>query len=282
MCLILFAWQTHSEYPLIVAANRDEFYARRTRPASWWGQAVSLLAGRDEEAGGTWLGINRRGRFAVVTNVRAPNERNPHATSRGLLVLSALQTAQSMGDWVDDCQSRATSFNGFNLIVAEPVALGSRGPGSELVYMSNRLDDGARRLQPGIYGLSNAFLDTPWPKVTRSVTAFACQIAQRVSADGLLRLMADREVAGELELPSTGIPRDWERALSAIQIRANGYGTRATTIVTVRRDGLVGFVERSFDASNPDSHSDRRYEFMIDGAAPSPAGFGDRSKGQQR
>jgi uncharacterized protein with NRDE domain len=282
MCLILLAWQTHSEYPLIVAANRDEFYARRTRPASWWGQAVSLLAGRDEEAGGTWLGINRRGRFAVVTNVRAPNERNPHATSRGLLVLSALQTSQSMREWVDECLSRTHSFNGFNLVVAEPVALGTRGPGSELVYISNRLDSGAHRLQPAIYGLSNAFLDTPWPKVTRAVTAFACQVAQRVSVDALLHLMADREVAGELELPSTGIPRDWERALSAVQVRANGYGTRATTILTVRRDGLVGFVERTFDQSNPDSYLDRRYEFMIDGAAPSPAGFGDRSKGQQR
>jgi uncharacterized protein with NRDE domain len=281
MCLILVAWQTHSEYPLIVAANRDEFYARRTRPASWWGQAVSLLAGRDEEAGGTWLGINRRGRFAVVTNVRAPNERNPHATSRGLLVLSALQTSQPMREWMDDCASRAHSFNGFNLIVAEPVAVGSRGTGSELVYLSNRLDDGVHRLQPGIYGMSNAFLDTPWPKVTRSVTAFACQIAQRVCTDSLLRLMADREVAGELELPSTGIPRDWERALSAIQIRANGYGTRATTILTVRRDGLVAFVERSFDPANPDSQADRRYEFMIDGATPSPAGFGDRGKGQR-
>jgi uncharacterized protein with NRDE domain len=282
MCLILFAWQTHSEYPLIVAANRDEFYARRTRPASWWGQAVSLLAGRDEEAGGTWLGINRRGRFAVVTNVRAPNERNPHATSRGLLVLSALQTSQPMREWLDDCTSRAHSFNGFNLIVAEPVAVGSRGPGAELVYLSNRLDDGPRRLSPGIYGLSNAFLDTPWPKVTRGVTAFACQAAQRVNADALLRLMADREVAGELELPSTGIPRDWERALSAIQIRANGYGTRATTIVTVRRDGLVSFVERSFDPANPDAQSDRRFEFMIDGAIATPAAYGDRGKGQQR
>jgi len=283
MCLILFAWQTHSEYPLIVAANRDEFYARRTRPASWWGQAVSLLAGRDEEAGGTWLGINRRGRFAVVTNVRAPNERNPHATSRGLLALSALQTAQPMREWVDDCLSRAHSFNGFNLIVGEPIAVAPRGPGSELVYMSNRLDEGMHRLQPGIYGLSNAFLDTPWPKVTRGVTAFACHIAQHVHADKLLQLMADREViAGERELPATGIPRDWERALSAIQIRANGYGTRATTVLTVRRDGLVGFIERSFDPVNPDVHSDRRYEFMIDGATASAAGFGDRSKGQQR
>ncbi len=281
MCLILFSWQSHAEYPLIVAANRDEFYARRTRPASWWGQAVSLLAGRDEEAGGTWLGINRRGRCAVVTNVRAPSERNPHATSRGLLVLSALQTSQSMDNWVQECSVRAQSFNGFNLIVAEPIAAGSKATASQLVYLSNRLDASPQSLTPGIYGLSNAFLDTPWPKVTRGVAAFACQVAQRVDADSLLELMSDRELVDEVALPSTGIPRDWERALSSIQIRANGYGTRATTVLTVRRDGLVEFVERSFDAANPDVHSDRRYEFMIDGTSIIPAGLGFRGRGRQ-
>jgi uncharacterized protein with NRDE domain len=281
MCLILVAWQSHAEYPLIVAANRDEFYARRTRPASWWGQAVSLLAGRDEEAGGTWLGINRRGRFAVVTNVRAPSERNPHATSRGLLVLSALQTSLSLPAWMQDCAARQHSFNGFNLILAEPVVPASRATGAQMAYLSNRLDRGAQMLQPGIFGLSNAFLDTPWPKVARGVTGFACQVAQRVDVNSLLALMADREIVPDAELPSTGVPRDWERALSAIQIRANGYGTRATTIVTVRRDGLVSFVERSFDAIHPDQHSDRRFEFMIDGAPISPAGLGDRGRGQQ-
>jgi uncharacterized protein with NRDE domain len=279
MCLILLAWQSHAEYPLIVAANRDEFYARRTRPASWWGQAVSLLAGRDEEAGGTWLGVNRRGRFAVVTNVRAPSERNPHATSRGLLVLSALQTSLSLPASIQDCAARQQSFNGFNLILAEPVVPASRAAAAQMAYLSNRLEQGAQTLQPGIFGLSNAFLDTPWPKVARAVTSFACQVAQRVDVDSLLALMGDREIVADADLPSTGVPRDWERALSAIQIRANGYGTRATTVVTVRRDGLVAFVERSFDPLDPDRHSDRRFEFMIDGAPISPAGLGDRGRG---
>jgi len=276
MCLILLSWQAHPDYPLIVAANRDEFYARRTRPASWWGQAVSVLAGRDEEAGGTWLGINRRGRFAVLTNVRAPRERNPYATSRGLLVLSALQTSQPMQSWLQECAARAQSFNGFNLVLAEPMASGPRDRTSQMVYLSNRLDEGARPLRPGIYGLSNAFLDTAWPKVTQGVTAFACRVAQRIDTDSLLDLMADRSVVSEAELPATGIPRDWERALSAIQIRANGYGTRATTVLTVRRDGLVSFVERNFDPLNPSQYSDRRFEFVIDGASTSPAGLGYR------
>lgn len=280
MCLVLLAWQSHAEYPLIAVANRDEFYARRTRPASWWGQSVSLLAGRDEESGGTWLGINRRGRFAALTNVRSPSERNPHATSRGLLVLSALQTSLPLGPWLQDGAARAPSYNGFNLVLAEPVACSQAGC-SQMIYTSNRLDDKPRPLAPGIYGLSNAFLDTPWPKVTRSVAGFACQIAQRVDPQALLALMADREVVPDTHLPSTGVPKDWERALSAIQIRANGYGTRATTVITVRRDGFVTFLERSFDAGDPSLHSDRRFEFVVDGVRTSPAGLGARGRGPQ-
>jgi uncharacterized protein with NRDE domain len=268
MCLILVAWQSHPDFPLVIAANRDEFYARRTRPAAWWGQAVSLLAGRDEESGGTWLGINRRGRVAMLTNVRAPLERNPHAPSRGLLVLSALQSPGPLAQWVLENGRGAQSFNGYNLLVGEPLPVPSRGIDAQLVYTSNRNQDAAeapRALAPGIYGVSNALLDTPWPKVTRAVGAFACQIANRVDSEVLLRLMANRELARDSELPNTGVPLDWERALSAIQIRAKGYGTRATTVITVRRDGTVHFVERAFSTDAPQNYIDRRYEFVIDG-----------------
>ncbi len=268
MCLILIAWQSHPDYPLVVAANRDEFYARRTRPAAWWGQAVSLLAGRDEEAGGTWLGVNRRGRVAMLTNVRAPHERNAHAPSRGLLVLSALQNSGPLDQWVGESARSGQSFNGYNLLVGEPLPAPARGIDAQLLYTSNRGRTGTdhpRALAPGIYGLSNALLDTPWPKVTRSVASFACQIANSVDTDALLRLMANREMARDSELPNTGVPLDWERALSAIQIRAKGYGTRATTIVTVRRDGTVNFLERDFAADSGQGHTDRRFEFVIDG-----------------
>ncbi len=266
MCLIVFSWQSHPDYPLVVVANRDEFYARRTRPAAWWGQAVSLLAGRDEEGGGTWLGINRRGRFAMLTNVRAPSERNPHAPSRGLLVLSALQSPMPLGPWLADGTQRGSGHNGYNLVVGEALPLAERGETSQLAYLSNRLEGPPQQLAAGIYGLSNALLDTPWPKVTRSVAAFACQLANRVDPERLLQLMADRQLARERELPSTGVPPDWERVLSAIQVRANGYGTRAATVLTVRRDGMVSFIERSFDAEQPERHVDRRFEFVIDGA----------------
>ncbi len=268
MCLILIAWQSHPDFPLVIAANRDEFYARRTRPAAWWGQAVSLLGGRDEEAGGTWLGINRRGRVAMLTNVRGPDERNAHAPSRGLLVLSALQSAGPMVDWFRESARSAQSFNGFNLLVGEPLPVPARGIDAQLLYTSNRNAPGApdpRPLAPGIYGVSNALLDTPWPKLARGVAAFACQIASKIDTDALLHLMANREMARDSELPNTGVPLDWERALSAIQIRAKGYGTRATTLITVRRDGTVSFLERSFDTEAPQDYIDRRFEFVIDG-----------------
>jgi uncharacterized protein with NRDE domain len=268
MCLILVAWQSHPDYPLVIAANRDEFYARRTRPAAWWGQAVSLLGGRDEEAGGTWLGINRRGRVAMLTNVRAPDERNAHAPSRGLLVLSALQSTTPIGEWISENARTASTFNGFNLLVGEALPVPARGMDAQLLYTSNRTPTGQpdpRALTPGIYGVSNALLDTPWPKMARGVAGFACQVASRVDTESLLRLMASREIARDPELPSTGVPLDWERALSAIQIRAKGYGTRATTILTVRRDGTVNFLERTFSTETPQDYVDRRFEFVIDG-----------------
>ena len=268
MCLILIGWQSHPDFPLVIAANRDEFYTRRARPAAWWGQSVSILAGRDEEAGGTWLGINRRGRVAMLTNVRAPQERNVRAPSRGLLVVSALQSAGTLEQWIKESARAAQSFNGYNLLVGEPLPAPARGVDAQLLYTSNRgpgRPEEPRVLMPGIYGLSNALLDTPWPKVTRGVAAFACQLANSVNTEALLGIMADRELAREAELPHTGVPQDWERALSAIQIRAKGYGTRSTTILTVRRDGTVNFLERAFAADDPQDFTDRRFEFVIDG-----------------
>lgn len=262
MCLAVFAWQSHPEYPLVVVANRDEFYARSTRAAAWWGQNVSLLAGRDEEAGGAWFGINRRGRFSLLTNVRSPTERNPHAPSRGAVVLASLQSHEPIGEWLRDLAPRSQVFNGFNLLVGDPLDAGARQP-AELHYYSNRLTAETTELRPGVYGLSNAFLDSPWPKVTRTVSRFATQIAQKVSIDALLAIMADRSVALDRELPSTGVPLEWERALSAVQIRANGYGTRSTTVLTVRADGVANFVERTFDPASPDKHTDRAFEFTI-------------------
>ncbi len=289
MCLILFAWQSHPDYPLVVAANRDEFYARRSRPAAWWGQSVSILAGRDEEGGGTWLGVNRRGRVAILTNVRGSEADHLAPTpTRGRIPLAALQSRQPADQWLREHARNATVFNGYNLLVADPLPIPAAAREAQVLYWSNRYPDGtsdeepARRerngvdqepaidgiqvLAPGIYGMSNAALDTPWPKLTRGIAGFACQIAAAVEPAALLRIMGDRRLARDSELPDTGIPLDWERALSAIQVRANGYGTRATTILTVRRDGTVSFFERTFDPDEPDVHTDRHFEFVADGS----------------
>ena len=269
MCLMVFSWRSHPDYPLILAANRDEFYLRRTRPAAWWGHAVSVLAGHDEEAGGTWLGITRRGRIAALTNVRAPRERNPHAPSRGTLVLSALQSPESSAAWLDSNAARMSAYNGFNLLLGDVGPVGNTDSATEprLEYFTNRGGAPARALAPGVYGISNASLDTPWPKVTRAVTRFACSIASRVDLELLMRLLENRELARDAELPSTGVPYEWERALSSIQIRANGYGTRASTVLTVRNDGLTTFLERTYDTTDPKRFSDRHFEFTIDRAA---------------
>ncbi|MGZ9059274.1 MAG: NRDE family protein, partial [Burkholderiaceae bacterium] len=266
---MVFAWRSHPDYPLILVANRDEFYLRRTRPAAWWGHAVSVLAGHDEEAGGTWLGITRRGRIAALTNVRAPSERNPHAPSRGTLVLSALQSPDSSAAWLDSNGARMSAYNGFNLLLGDvgPVGITDSATEPRLEYFTNRGGAPARALAPGVYGISNAALDTPWPKVTRAVTRFACSIASRVDLELLMRLLENRELARDSELPSTGVPYEWERALSSIQIRANGYGTRASTVLTVRNDGLTTFLERTYDTTDPKRFSDRHFEFTIDRAA---------------
>ena len=278
MCLAVVAWQSHPDYPLVIAANRDEFYTRSTRPAAWWGSSVSLLAGRDEEAGGTWLGITRAGRTALLTNVRAPSERNPHAPSRGAIAVDALQSPQPAGEWLRAQGQRLAAYNGFNLLLAEPAPAG--GALRRLVYYTNRRRAAPRSLAPGIYGLSNGFLDTPWPKVVRAVGAFACALAQRVDADALLALLADRRPVPDSELPSTGVPLEWERALAPIQIRANGYGTRSSTVLTVRRDGIVSFLERSFAPEAPEQYRDRHFEFALDGArSRSPRASGARKPG---
>ena len=276
MCLAVIAWQTHPDYPLVLAANRDEFYARSTRPAAWWGQSVALLAGRDEEAGGTWLGITRAGRVALLTNVRAPSERNPHAPSRGLLAVEALQSTQAPAEWLDAQAQRTSAFNGFNLLIADASASGRRAP--QFVYYTNRRQQGPQPLAAGIYGLSNAFLDTPWPKVTRAVGRFACALARRVDLETLLSMMADRQSVPDEELPSTGVPLEWERALAPIQIRAHAYGTRSTTVLTVRRDGVVNFLERSFDTDAPEAFRDRHFEFSLDPAAVRSSRVSDAGK----
>lgn len=236
MCLILVAWQVHSDYPLVVAANRDEFHARPTAVAARWPDAPHVVAGRDLEAGGTWLGVTDAGRFAAVTNVREPGKpKGPQ--SRGRLTQDFLAGAASPGDFAAGVADGA--FSGFNLLVADA---------QTLCYRSNR-DGVARALPAGIYGVSNHLLDTPWPKLTTAKARFAEAIEHLPVEAPFFDLLADDEIVPDGDLPATGVPLEWERRLSAVFVRSPDYGTRASTLLLRRRDGSGLLVERSFDAA---------------------------------
>jgi uncharacterized protein with NRDE domain len=238
MCLVLIALDSHPEYSLIVAANRDEFYDRPTVPAAFWAAAPSVLAGRDLRAGGTWLGIDRRRRLAAVTNYRQGERESPAPRSRGRLVSDFLTGDVGALEHIERIQGEAGLYNGFSLIA---------GDTGGLFYYSNR-EGRVRTLAPGVYGLSNHLLDTPWPKVSATKSSFGALLkgeASELTAD-LFALLSDRNRPADDLLPSTGIGREWERLLSSAFIASDGYGTRSSTVVLVGRDGRIVFIERSF------------------------------------
>lgn len=239
MCLILLAWQAHPDYPLVVAANRDEFFTRPSAPAAFWPEAPQVLAGRDLEAGGTWLGVSRGRRFAALTNYREGGKLLPHARSRGALVADFVAGHARPAAYLARRATHAADYNGFNLLIADDERLG---------YCTNRGDRRTRWLGPGIYGLSNHLLDTPWPKLASAKAAFAKALATLPAPAAFLELLADQEIVPDSHLPETGVPIEWERILSAIFVRSEHYGTRASTLLTRHRDGLTTLLERSFDA----------------------------------
>ena len=253
MCLILLAWRAHPRYPLVVAANRDEFFARPTAAADFWPDAPQVLAGRDLQGGGTWLGVTRSGRFAALTNYRDPALVKAEAPSRGELVSGFLCGREAPDDFRRRIESVAAAYNGFNLLF---------GTGRSLHYFSN-CGDGGGELGSGIYGLSNHLLDTPWPKLERGRSALqqALDHGSEPTPDALLRLLADRTPAPDAELPDTGVPLEWERWLSPIFIAAPGYGTRSSTALVADSGGCAHMVEMTWaDAS--------RREFQFDWPPP--------------
>lgn len=237
MCLILLAYRYHPRWPLVVAANRDEYFARPTAPARFWPTKPQLLGGCDLRDGGTWLGVTRAGRFAAVTNFRDPRHQIPNAPSRGLLVRDYLCDPRAPAHLLETLQPRAADFNGFNLLAGDP---------QSLWYFSNR-DGDPRRLAPGLYGLSNHLLDTAWPKVADGKQALQQWLdTEPPAVEPLFAVLGDRQPASDHLLPDTGISRDWERALSARFIQTPDYGTRSSTVVLLRADGALSFTERSF------------------------------------
>lgn len=251
MCLVVFALHRHPGYPLIFAGNRDEFHERPTEAMHWWA-SPRVLAGRDRTAGGTWLGVTREGRFATVTNYRDPDEQRPDAVSRGQLVLDAL-AAEDMRRLGDTLEAAGHRYNGFNLIWGDPTGL---------YYYSNQ-DGRAQAVSPGVHGLSNGLLNTPWPKVLRVRQGLDRLLSAEapVTSDALLGMLADPRPAEEASLPDTGVPREWERLLSSPFIVSPAYGTRASTVVLMAADGTISVRERTFDTDGRPL-GDQTYEWQ--------------------
>lgn len=250
MCLILLAWRAHADYPLVVAANRDEFFARRTAAADFWDDAPQVLAGRDLEAGGTWLGVTRTGRFAALTNFRDPARNKAGAPSRGQLVSRFLTGMQSPGDYLHELESGAARYNGFNLVFGDRDSL----------WCFSNCGEGERQLGPGVYGLSNHLLDTPWPKVARGKSALSAALHALPDERPLFGLLRDDSIAPDDLLPRTGISLEWERLLSAAFISTAGYGTRSATVLMMNASGEVRFVEQAF---LPEALPGERREFAF-------------------
>ncbi|MGF6181705.1 uncharacterized protein with NRDE domain [Massilia sp. UYP32] len=243
MCLIVFAWHVVPGVPVIAAANRDEFYDRPATPAGPWPQAPHVIAGRDLQGGGSWMGVSLTGpngpRFAALTNIRGPQERRLDAPSRGALVADYLRGELDASAYVAELAARPDLYNGYNLVL---------GDGETLYWYSNRGKDDPRNGQPlergRIYGISNGLLDTPWPKVLRTKAQFASLLCQGAPEDAYFEMLADTTRAPDVRLPETGVPIEMERMLSPVCIESPGYGTRTSTVVKLYRDAAPELHER--------------------------------------
>jgi uncharacterized protein with NRDE domain len=257
MCLLVVGWLAHPRYRVVVAANRDEFHARPTAPLAPWADQPRVLAGRDLQAGGTWIGLDADRRFGLVTNFRELARPRHTAPSRGRLVPQFLNAPLSPDHYLRSLEADAQGYAGFNLLL---------GDGERLMYASNRAEQFARELEPGLHGLSNHLLDTPWPKLQRvrvqveawieraraapEARAVATPAAHDMAADAewLMAVFADRRRAAPPHDPSSGLGADWEQVLSSPFVLNAEYGTRCTTVLLVGHDGRTWISERRFDA----------------------------------
>lgn len=257
MCLILFALNLHPDYRLILAANRDEYYDRPTQALAFWDDGSEILAGRDLEANGTWLGITPGGHFAALTNFRSSIAPITNAPSRGLLVSNFLAEKESPKQYLKRIETVGHSYNGFNLLV---------GDRKSLFYYSNR-GSGIQHLESGIYGVSTCLLGTQWPKIVKGKDGLATLISKKseIHSEDLFSILMDRSYPPDDELPQTGIDRNWERILSPLFIVNEAYGTRSSTAILVNRIGKVTIAERTFVPKSEEStaHETREFTFML-------------------
>lgn len=255
MCLVALAFRHHPDYPLIVVANRDEYYDRPALGAHFWEDRPEILAGRDEEAGGTWFGVDRRGRWATVTNYRG-GTLGINARSRGELPVGFLDSSQGATRYVAEVAAAAHRYRGFSLLA---------GTVDELAYCTNQQGAG-RSLAPGVYTLSNDVLDTPWPKAEYARRMLTAVLDREDAPDieTLLAILGSREQFPDHHLPDTGVGLEMERVLSAPFIVSDSYGTRATTVLTIRKDGEVQFTEQSYRRGRPTGRQDYRFRCTAD------------------
>lgn len=241
MCLILFAHRVHPEFPLLLAANRDEFLDRPTSPMQW---RTDVACGQDERSGGTWIGVQRSGRWAAVTNFRGKRESQltPESPrSRGELVWDFLNGSESPADYMERVRKQSSKYPGFNLLVSDL---------EEVFYFGNRLQHPTpmKPLEPGIFGLSNGVLDTPWPKVQlgKQRLGLICESKPSIDLETLFLLLKDATRPDDEHLPDTGIGLEKERLLSSMFIQSEGYGTRCSTALSVSKKNEIKLTERTF------------------------------------
>lgn len=241
MCLILFAFQHHPDFPLIVSANRDEFYRRPTLPAHYWNEAPHIFAGKDLQAGGTWMGVTKTGRFAAVTNFRELSAPPEQAISRGALCSDFLNSNLHPEAYLKVIDQKKHRYSGFNLLL---------GDGQQLYNYSNRQGD-IQALRPGIHGLSNGLLNENWPKVQRGKQTLEKTLTNSSSLQAILPILFNKQQAKPSELPTTGVDDDTEQLLSSRFIQSPEYGTRTSTVCRIDRASNCDWLEQHFDANGP-------------------------------
>lgn len=253
MCLLTFAWKIHPKYKLIFASNRDEFYKRDTAPAQFWQDNPQVLAGKDLEAGGTWMGVAKNGRFTALTNYRDIANFKTNAPSRGMLTLDYLQGNDAPQTYLEGIFDRINDYNGFNLLV---------GNTEELYYLSNYQNQ-ITPLPPGVYGLSNALLDSDWFKVQRLKQKFSELIDNEgVEHTALLDLMYDPTQANEEEVQRTGLPIEREIMLSPMFIKSPKYGTSSSATILMDYDNHISFTERVYQIETGEK-TDQNFSFRV-------------------
>lgn len=253
MCLIVFAFNHHPEYPFILAGNRDEFYAREAREVHFWDTEPEILAGKDLRAGGTWLGISKRGEFGAITNYRDFKNPMEGPQSRGEIIPNILTQEGSVKKNLHQLVQKSQEYSGFNLLSGN----------CDNLYYVNNINGDIESVEPGIHGLSNAFLDTSWPKVENAKSEFKNALnTTTLDKDLIFEFLRNSETYPQPSLPDTGLSPEMEKAVSPIFIETDGYGTRCSTLLTIDSSGCVNFMEKTY-TKNKDSDFITEYTFNI-------------------